>query len=87
MWHNVEVNSTETDIRPETTDTDGDHDRFSHYVKKDDIVRANIEGVPVMALCGKVWIPNRDPQRYPVCKTCEEIMAVIRKAGGGGSSS
>jgi len=76
------VTSTEIDIRPETTDTDGDHDRFSHYVKKADIVRANIEGVPVRALCGKVWIPNRDPQKYQVCKTCEEIMAIIRKAGG-----
>ena len=73
------VSATETDLRPETTDTDGDHDRFSHYVRKEDIMRANIEGVPVMALCGKVWIPNRDPQKYPVCKTCEEIMQIIRK--------
>ena len=48
--------------------------------------KANIEGVPVMALCGKVWIPNRDPNKYPVCKTCEEIMAVIRKAQKGGGS-
>lgn len=80
------MTSTETDIRPETTDSDGDHDRFSHYVKKGDIVRANIEGVPVRALCGKVWIPNRDPNRYPVCKTCEEIMGLIRKANRGGSS-
>ena len=80
------MNSTETDLRPETTDTYGDHDRFSHYVRKEDILKANIEGVPVMALCGKVWIPNRDPNKYPVCKTCEEIMAVIRKAQKGGAS-
>jgi hypothetical protein len=54
-------------------DDDGDHDRFAHYVRKADIVRSNVEGVPVIALCGKKWIPNRDPQRYPVCPTCKEI--------------
>jgi hypothetical protein len=54
---------------------DGDHDRFSHYVRKGDIVRSNVEGVPVVALCGKKWIPNRDPDRYPVCPTCKELKA------------
>lgn len=64
---------------------DGDHDRFAHYVRKEDIVRANVQGVPVVALCGKKWIPNRDPSRYPVCPTCQEIMGVIRAAGKGGA--
>lgn len=71
-----------TDI--ELDDGDGDHDRFAHYVLKEDIVRANVEGVPVTALCGKKWIPNRDPDRYPVCPTCREIMSAIRAAGSGG---
>jgi hypothetical protein len=37
--------------------------------------------VPVVALCGKKWIPNRDPQRYPVCPTCKELMARFKGAG------
>ena len=61
---------------------EGNHDRFAHYVKKSDIVRSNVEGVEVVALCGKKWIPNRDPANYPVCPTCKEIMAALR----GGSS-
>jgi hypothetical protein len=75
--------STITEERTDTRldDGSGDHDRFAHYVRKEDIVRANVEGVPVMALCGKKWIPNRDPQRYPICPTCKEIMDVIRAAG------
>ena len=60
---------------------DGDHDRFAHYVKKSDIVRANVEGVEVIALCGKKWIPNRDPSAYPICPSCKEIMAAIKGAG------
>lgn len=57
------------------TSNDGDHDRFAHYVKKSDIVRANVQGVEVEALCGKRWIPSRDPSGYPVCPTCKELYA------------
>ena len=59
---------------------DGDHDRFAHYVPKAEIVRSNVEGIPVVALCGKRWIPNRDPDRYPVCPTCKEIRARLLDA-------
>lgn len=64
-----------TDV-PEVSD--GDHERLAHYVKKSDILRSNIEGVEVEALCGKRWIPNRDPERYPVCRTCKEILAHLK---------
>ena len=78
--------STETDTRTETvvrpTTGDGDHDRFAHYVKKDDILKSAVEGLPVVALCGKVWVPNRDPERYPVCPMCKEIMEQITGLDG-----
>ncbi len=73
----------ETEERVKPTSGDGDHDRFAHYVRKEDIVRSNVEGIPVRALCGKKWIPNRDPDRYPVCPTCREIMAAIRGGSEG----
>lgn len=62
-------------------DDDGDHDRFAHYVPKAEIVRSNVEGVPVVALCGKRWIPNRDPERYPVCPSCKEIRSRLFGSG------
>jgi len=59
-------------------DTDGgDHDRFAHYARKDDVARAYVTGEAITALCGKRWVPTRDPARYPVCPTCVE-----RKAAG-----
>ncbi len=71
-----------TVLDPTLADTDeGDHDRFSHYVRKADIMRANIDGVPAVALCGKKWIPNRNPDRFPVCPTCKEIFAALKAAG------
>jgi hypothetical protein len=52
---------------------EGDHERFSHYVPKDKLMQAMVEGVPVRALCGKLWVPSRDPQRFPVCPECKRI--------------
>ena len=52
---------------------DGDADRFAHYVRKDKIAAAAASGRPVVALCGKVWRPQRDPSAYSVCPTCKSI--------------
>ena len=52
---------------------EGDHERFSHYAPKDKIMQAMIEGTPVRALCGKIWVPSRDPEKFPVCPECKEI--------------
>ncbi|MEN9872515.1 MAG: hypothetical protein RL450_450 [Actinomycetota bacterium] len=51
----------------------GDHERYSHYVNKNKIVESAVMGSAVVALCGKVWVPSRDPQKFPVCPTCKEI--------------
>jgi hypothetical protein len=60
----------------------GDSERFSHYVRKEKIVESAVTGEPVVALCGKVWTPNRDPQRFPVCPDCKKIYEGL--PGGGG---
>lgn len=67
---------------------EGDHERMAHIVlegfrpSEDEFVPAGpsvaegiINGTPVQALCGKKWVPNRDPRRYPLCPTCKEIAA------------
>ena len=57
---------------------DGDHDRYSHYVKKDKILKSALSGKPVIALCGKVWVPGRDPEKFPVCPICKDIYEKLR---------
>lgn len=52
----------------------GDGERFSHYVRKEKIMESAMSGEPVVALCGKVWTPGRDPQKFPVCPQCKEII-------------
>lgn len=63
---------TVEDRRTQPSIGDGDHERFSHYVAKDKLTGAMVEGTPVVALCGKVWVPSRDPQRFPVCPECKD---------------
>ena len=65
----------DTDLltRPELQEDDGGHDRFSHYVKKEKVVESAVTGKAVRALCGKKWIPSRDPEKYPICPACNEI--------------
>ena len=57
---------------------EGDHDRYSHYVKKNKILSSAISGKAVIALCGKKWTPGRDPEKFPVCPTCKEIYEKLR---------
>lgn len=64
--------------RPVTRTTDGDHDRFSHYVNKSALTRSAVSGEAVVALCGKKWVPTRDGERYRVCPACKEIYAALR---------
>ena len=70
--------STLTETRTETRTEDGDHDLFAHYVRKDKIVESAVTGIPVVALCGKVWVPNRDPSKFPVCPDCKRIYDGLR---------
>jgi Protein of unknown function (DUF3039) len=77
---------TEVVVRSTTEIDEGDHERFTHivlegYTKKsgkfvaldNSVVEGMVNATPVRALCGKVWVPGRDPQKYPVCPTCKEI--------------
>jgi len=82
------VTNLETEVVVESTTRvdEGDHERFTHivlegYTPKDgdfvplenSVVDAMVNATPVRALCGKVWVPGRNPEKYPLCPTCKEI--------------
>lgn len=70
----------EEEVTTIPVDADGNHDRFAHYVDKNDIVVATFNGTPVTALCGKVWVANKSPEKLPVCPDCKYIYEnVVRK--------
>lgn len=58
---------------------EGDRDRFAHIVvPASAVTEAYITGEAVTALCGKTWVPNRDPQKFPLCPSCKEILDEIK---------
>lgn len=65
----------------------GDHERFAHYVRKEKIMKSALSGKPVIALCGKVWVPGRDPKKFPVCPACKEIYEGLRSPQDGEGDS
>ncbi len=62
-----------TKVRPNETDSE-ERDRMAHIVyPASAVTEAIVTGSPCTALCGKTWVPNRDPKKYPLCPTCKEI--------------
>lgn len=74
--------STLLEERTEFSIDEGDHERFAHYVEKAKIMESAVTGIPIKALCGKTWVPNRDPSRFPICPECQEIHAGLPRGGG-----
>lgn len=72
---------TTLDERTDYRLDDGDHERFAHYVAKADMTRSAVTGEPITALCGKKWVPSRDPERFPVCPDCKKIYEARKAAG------
>jgi Protein of unknown function (DUF3039) len=67
------VSETRTDPKLQEPDTGSPDDR-AHYARREDIVRAAVDGGRIRALCGVEFEPIRDPSRFPVCQRCAEIL-------------
>ena len=71
---------------PDTEEsTDTDPGSVAHIVKTEPgesaaakVLEARIEGTPLEALCGHVWVPSRDPKQLPVCQQCKEIYEMFK---------
>lgn len=44
------------------------------------VLEARINGTALTALCGHVFVPQRDPQKLPICVPCKEIYELMRIA-------
>jgi outer membrane lipoprotein SlyB len=69
-----------TDVRLD----EGDSGQLAHIIRKSDQMRAYVGGEAVTALCGKRWVPTRDPEKYPVCPECRIMFDAITGGAGGG---
>lgn len=74
--------STETHIGEHPDTEDGP---VAHIVRTEPgedarakVLEARVEGIPLKALCGVVWVPSRDPSPLDVCGLCQEIYDLHR---------
>jgi hypothetical protein len=79
-----------TDVLVSEPDRELEHGPVAHIVKTGPgesaaakVVAARIEGTPIEALCGHVWVPSRDPRRLPMCQPCKEVYALYREFNDG----
>jgi len=71
---------------PETEEvTETGEPEVAHIVKVEPgetaaakVLEARINGTPLEALCGHVWVPSRDPRQLPVCQACKEVYEMFR---------
>ena len=47
------------------------------------VLEARINGTPVEALCGHVWVPSRDPKALPLCEECKHIYEMYKSFNDG----
>jgi hypothetical protein len=59
----------------------GSPDDHAYYCRKEEIARAAVEGGLVQALCGVMFMPLRDPENYPVCQRCAELLEQFQNRG------
>ena len=60
----------------EQTDIDtkeGEDNQLAHYAESASVVEGYVMGTPVEALCGKIFIPSKNPERSKICPICKEI--------------
>lgn len=64
---------------PITTDpeTEEGEPQIAHIAERSSVAQGYVLGTPITALCGAVFVPSRDPDRYPVCETCTDIKKQI----------
>lgn len=87
---------SELQTLPAETIPDTDHvtetgePRVAHIVKAGPdesaaakVLEARINGTPVEALCGHVWVPSRDPKQLPMCQACKEVYEMYRSFNDG----
>jgi hypothetical protein len=51
---------------------EGDSEECAHIVMKGDQLRGYVAGEPIVALCGRTFVPSRDYEGLPVCQACQE---------------
>lgn len=64
-------------VQPETEEEVKDENRVAHLAEKTSVTEGYVLGTPVEAICGQIFVPSRDPEKFPLCSICKEIAEAL----------
>ncbi len=56
---------------------DLDEGKYAHYAESGSVTEGYVLGKPVVAICGEIFVPSRDPKKFPLCPICKEIVEAL----------
>jgi hypothetical protein len=73
MSETITVPDLDAPPAPDLTEEDDDPEA-AHIVTQKDLIHSQLTGRAIQALCGKWWVPRRNPDDYPLCQACVEVL-------------
>jgi len=70
-------NSTVLENILEDLETDSNTPKYAHYAESASVTEGYIMGTPVIALCGKIFVPSRDPEKLRICPPCKKLAEAL----------
>ena len=69
--------STSLDEKVEQSSTASETPRYAHYAESVSVTEGYVLGKTVVAICGTMFVPSRDPKKFPICPICKEIAEAL----------
>ncbi len=69
--------STRSDTSEAVELDNSGENKFAHYAEKVSVTEGYVLGTPVLAVCGELFIPSRDPKKFPLCPICKKISEAL----------
>lgn len=68
---------TSTLEETKTAKTDSSEPKFAHYAESISVTEGYVLGRPVLAICGVLFVPSRDPKKFPICPECKQLAEAL----------
>ena len=71
------MTSTLEDVSVRQELTENGTPKYAHYAESVSVTEGYVLGKPVLAICGELFIPSRDPKKFPVCPICKDLIEAL----------
>jgi hypothetical protein len=71
------MTSNTLDLEQTKIESDNGEPKFAHYGDSVSVTEGYVMGKAVMAICGKLFVPSRDPKKFPICPICKNLAEAL----------